>query len=598
MSTPTHPPRLYLERVDAEFDPSRDSVLGPWCYTGHEDANPDFTKKTYVDPLADLSELANEGKCVAKLVAYLIRRMRIELNEHHNIEISHVGWYLILSPWLTTAVEMFYLRYSQISRFVEKNADQTFRVVLWEDDLNWQFADAEDFSDRGSYNMAFNWWVRSLILRSIAPPHWQLEPAGSAPGRREIGSLPTRSYLTPETSARRSLFALAKNWVGLLGTLNERWALVPMLLLSKIMPRKAIQRPDPVTRLIDSSYLPASAFPAPFLKVLDGILPQILPQCFMENFQRIRELAGIEKFTPGKIRLGTLDNWNPVERFRAARAQDAGEIVAQLQYGGIFGLLECYPFHANTCFWPMRFLSWGWRTHPDIPGEVMTPVPALELHPLINKHRFKDNTIIFVATYFFLAQHRILTAPMPSEMVRARDRIVTFFNALDLNKVGRLLLRPYRGGDSDLEGCTYILSRTSGVTELQGDLHPALMRCQLLILNHPGTTLNIAMVANVPTICIWNDQEWRLSPTAAPIFKKMRDCGMYFQSVEEAAAFINRKSAEIDIWWQSPAVQEARNEFRQNFAYTRPWLWWIDWFRAFRSLRKSPPLLSAKQQDL
>lgn len=578
-------PRLYLERVDDAFDPARDAVLGPWCFIGREDADPAFMEKTYIDPLPSLGAVPEAADRTTRLMAFLIKRYARELNARFDEDLSHVGWMTVLAPWLTSLVHALYLRYVQLQRFVEQHGTTPYVVRVWDADMDWGFVDAEDSSTRGPYNPYFNWWVRSRMLRRCAPEAWTLESA--APNPADLPAAPGQPYLEAVSSVKSRVMHKVKRWVGLTGTMNERSKIAFLALMVNLLPgRRPAFRPDPVRALINNDYDPLKDFPAAFLELLEDMLPRMIPRVFGEDFERVRTLTQGERYVPGKVRMGTLDNWNPVERYRVAKGVSRGEVVVQLQYGGIFGLLESYPFHADTCFRPMWFFSWGWRDHPDMKSEAVLAAPAVELMPLIDKHRFEEDTVIFVATYFFLVHHRLLSAPQPSGMVKARDGVVAFLNGLDTKRVGRLMYRPYWGGNTDLEGARYILSRVEGAEELTGNLHDALYRCRLLVLNHPGTTLNMALVANVPTVCLWSEEEWRLSPEARPVFDQMRAAGMFFDDIAEAQAFINGLGGDVRSWWQRADVQAARRAFCRRFANTRPWLWWVDWLRALNSVRR------------
>ena len=49
-------PRLFLSRVDKDYDPDCDFVLGPWCFLGREKIYPDWDKGTFLDAFDDPEE--------------------------------------------------------------------------------------------------------------------------------------------------------------------------------------------------------------------------------------------------------------------------------------------------------------------------------------------------------------------------------------------------------------------------------------------------------------------------------------------------------------------------------------------------------------
>ena len=49
---------------------------------------------------------------------------------------------------------------------------------------------------------------------------------------------------------------------------------------------------------------------------------------------------------------------------------------------------------------------------------------------------------------------------------------------------------------------------------INSDFHKRILNCYLLIIDHPGTTLNIAMAANIPTILFWDKNHFPLEKKA------------------------------------------------------------------------------------
>ena len=60
----------------------------------------------------------------------------------------------------------------------------------------------------------------------------------------------------------------------------------------------------------------------------------------------------------------------------------------------------------------------------------------------------------------------------------------------------------------------------------RGDLGSAILSCGLLVLDYPGTTLNLALAGNVPTVCFWAPGIWPAAEEAAPFFDALAEAGI------------------------------------------------------------------------
>lgn len=67
----------------------------------------------------------------------------------------------------------------------------------------------------------------------------------------------------------------------------------------------------------------------------------------------------------------------------------------------------------------------------------------------------------------------------------------------------------------------YIKDKVPWAKFCEGYLHSKMIKCKITVLDHSGTTLNIALAANVPTICFWDKDAWAMCFQAEPYFDKL-----------------------------------------------------------------------------
>jgi len=117
----------------------------------------------------------------------------------------------------------------------------------------------------------------------------------------------------------------------------------------------------------------------------------------------------------------------------------------------------------------------------------------------------------------------------------------------------------------------------------EGELHPQMGLSRLVVNDHPGTTFFLTMGANVPTVGFWNRDHWLFTDEAEDLFQKLRDVKIVFDNPVEAARFVNKIAGDINSWWKSEKVQQAREEWSQMYArYDKNCFW--QWFKFIRAL--------------
>ena len=103
------------------------------------------------------------------------------------------------------------------------------------------------------------------------------------------------------------------------------------------------------------------------------------------------------------------------------------------------------------------------------------------------------------------------------------------------------------------------------------------------MIDNPGTTLSIAMAANIPTICYWDSKTTLLCKYTEPITSALMKAGILFNSENEAATKVNEIWNDVDAWWAQKEIQEVRRNFCWNYARTNKF-WLIEWMKTLFKL--------------
>ena len=97
-------------------------------------------------------------------------------------------------------------------------------------------------------------------------------------------------------------------------------------------------------------------------------------------------------------------------------------------------------------------------------------------------------------------------------------------------------------------------------------LKNSISKSRLVIVNCNGTVLLETLSMNIPTIIFWDPNLNEIRPSAEPYFNKLLSVGILFYNPEVAAYKVNEVWDNVNDWWFSSKIQEARISFCSKFA--------------------------------
>jgi putative transferase (TIGR04331 family) len=65
----------------------------------------------------------------------------------------------------------------------------------------------------------------------------------------------------------------------------------------------------------------------------------------------------------------------------------------------------------------------------------------------------------------------------------------------------------------------------------------------------------------------WNPSHWELRTCAEPHFANLKRVGIFHENPESAAQHVAAIWENVDAWWQSVAVQEVLEQFKQRYCH-------------------------------
>lgn len=555
--------RLFLDAVPDDFDPVNDLVLGPSCFIGKEHIWPKWDRQPYHDPLEDPDVQWRDWMRTRILANRLCRSMGGEFNLRHGTEYGHRYWRELTVLWLLLLIQSTWLRYLQVNAAIDRWGDDALTVPTAGQSTGWLFSDDLDFFHNGPKNPDYDLWICSLILQSRTPQSWSLIP-GRDVGYRAGNPPPPRRPSFKHRLA--SLFIRRRAIFNLTDSGAAEWMLS---LLVPFLPR----RRQKLSPLVDESGEAASVAPFPdvFLELIDRLIAETMPETLAGNFSEFDRRARKLPYKAGRLFVSGASKYVPATRFMTAHALENGERVVRYQHGSGYGSAHIMIGHEIE-YYDNGFISWGWRQDDRAPGEA-TPLPSPSLARIADQHARVVDDIIFVGTNIELGPYPFKPSPQSAGVLRYRHRKIELINTLAPSMRACLRYRPYVNTESDLDDLDYVARETGPIPVVTGALDPVLLGCALAIIDHPGTPMYRTLVANVPTILVWDPAAWPMHLRGRSELDGLEKAGIFIRDPVEAARKINELDGKIDQWWSSDTVQAARRAWcAENAIVGKNWI--------------------------
>lgn len=555
--------RLFLDTVPDDFDPVNDVVLGPSCFVGREHIWREWDRQLYFDPLEDPDVQWRDWMRTRILANRMCRSMGDEFNLRHGTDYSHRYWRELTVLWLLLLIQSTWLRYLQVNAAIDRWGDETLMVPTAGQATGWRFSDDLDFFHNGPKNKDYDLWICSLILQSRTPQSWTLYPG------RDVGYRAGKPLVPPRASLKKKLVSLFIRRRAIYNLTDAGAAEWMLSLIVPILPR----RPQKLQQLVDEAADSAdiAPFPEDFLKLIDRLVEETIPATLTVDFAELDRQAATLPYKAGRLFVSGASKYVPTTRFMTAHALEKGERVMRYQHGSGYGSAYIMIGHEIE-YYDNGFISWGWSQDQRVPGGA-TPLPSPSLARIADQHARSTDDIIFVGTNIELGPYPFKPAPQSAGVLRYRHRKIELIKALSPSVRACLRYRPYVNTESDLDDLDYVALETGPIQIVTGALDPVLFGCALAIIDHPGTPIYRALVANVPTILVWDPEAWPMHERGRRELDGLEKAGIFVRDPLEAACKINALDGKIDQWWSSEIVQAARlNWCRENAIIHKNWL--------------------------
>lgn len=561
--------------------------LGPWCFLGSSEREELLDEYDFTKIFSGPNEIKVAADYILEYSLRLVSELAGELNRIHGRSYSVAYWHTLLMPWLLTVVQAYYERYKHLTRVIEEGGG--YIVMLMDTTILPKINGTREYI-KFNYTPEGNHYIFSVFLEKLLPVGWDVNPGVfrldvNDPGLTDPGikkSRDLRRIISRELSLMMSRLSgiyiegisgmgffdkMFLSFGGMLQRRGKRKELLPLPLHRK-EDNLVGDCPGKEKRCMRFSH---DVRKNTFEEVVAEQLPKLLPVIFFEEYFEkeknavtfIRKMSGkVTKFVIGPL----LGGYDPM-KFIVAMHKEKGGRVYISQHGACYGTSLAFPFMAGIEYLNSDgFITWGWREHSNYPVKTI-PLSSPMLSKVAGKVAKKDNgKIVLVGTLVRVFSDRMASNPQPCQCTSFRKSKVEFVENLPLSIRNNFYYRPYPSEVAGLMDEGYMKRAVPGIQILKGSLGAFLPSARCVVLDHPGTTLNITIAMNVPTVLFWDKEQWAMCSQAEAVFQHLREVDILHDTPKSAAIFVEENWHTLKLWWQSKKVQESRRYFCEHYA--------------------------------
>ena len=496
-----------------------------------------------------------------------------KLNHIHSVDYSIRYWRILIGPWLILFISTLFDRWFMLKQTIDKK-DITECNIIERDPMSVVPNDMSHFLNiyvDDDWNEAIYgqllemYWndmvkIKKIKKLSINNTHKDNKNPGVKPAFKIYNKkcwislfnklLPKDdSYFFISTSLSLKIdFKLQIK----LGQFPKLWQRLPAPLIKLDIEQRQWRLDD---KSKDTS----------FEDVARRFIPYHVPTVYLEGFKEL-EKATIHSGWPKRPKAIFTSNAfysNDVFKKWAAEKTETGTTLVIGQHGGHYGMTPFNFEEVHQIDIADKYLSWGWS---DNLRPKILPVGNLKSHN--RKVRCDLNgTALMVELCMSRYSFHIYAHPQARQYLDYLDDQKKFLEILPHKLRKQVLLRLYPS-DYGLDQKNRWKDKMPEVQIDPGNqsILNLIKKSRLYISTYNATTYLESLYWNVPTLIFWNPKHWELKENAKTYFELLKSVGIFHDTPEGAAQQMINVWDDIDLWWNSKEVQNARLKFCKQYS--------------------------------
>ncbi|HBS51494.1 MAG TPA: hypothetical protein DEA62_00645 [Coxiellaceae bacterium] len=295
-----------------------------------------------------------------------------------------------------------------------------------------------------------------------------------------------------------------------------------------------------------------------FEKFVRQLLPEIIPTCYLEGYSQLIEQVESLSWPTDPRFIFTGSNFDSDEIFKAWTASKANLGVPYYisQHGSDQTAIGYPPW--PELIYCNKYFTWGWR------NESQKIVPMFNFKIIKRRHvhkKIRDKLLLIQ----FHSPHLYGPEDLYYKIKVYRDIQFRFVDMLHSYIQEKLIVRLYHAHDPHDELIwqerfpnIYIEPGKANINELKNN-------SKIVVHSYDSTGIPESLGLNMPMVFLWAGKLSNIFPKAKPYYEKLRDAGIFADTPEQAAELVSLYWNDVDKWWNSKKVQDARKMFCDNY---------------------------------
>ena len=293
---------------------------------------------------------------------------------------------------------------------------------------------------------------------------------------------------------------------------------------------------------------------------LRRLIGRLIPKIYIEGYEFMCKQANNLKWPTNPKFIYTSNNFTADDLFKfwLGSQVEQGTPYYAGQHGANYGT------HYASKNWTElntvdRFYSWGWQ---DVYQDTKT-IPAFNFKVInkLNSTYKKDGFLLLVerspGTRDGIHDRFYETWSSHKEMLK-------LYGLLSKAAQKNLLVRMHHRSSDFLSWQTKYQSLKIDTGKV--DIFKLIKKSRLAVFNYDSAGLLELLALNIPVVCFWEKDSNHLLPQSKKYYNLLKSVNILFDSPSQVADHINVNWDDIDSWWYSSEVQDARIEFCKQYS--------------------------------
>jgi len=545
-------------------------LVGEWCniYTKRNEINkynyeilvpknnrPDIKEKNFLE----VNKIENE----------LFNEIYPKLNELHNSNLTPRSWRIIIGHWLKRYVNFLYNRVKTIENCIEDYEIVSYYSYI---NNNYQFCSNDSYSaiwkfnDDELNNILYGLILNEYVIDSTKTLNIKFNAAHKIFNKQKF------NY---KNIFRIKLFNFSQFFK------SDKWGIIINSYLPKIEEIKlqCLLNQFPIlwnTRNYFSQKEPDISYRKSLsttfsnnksdllTKIIFKYAFEFLPICYLESFIELNEATLNCNLPKSPKFIFTSNNFDTDEIFKlyVAKKIETGTKYIVGQHGNNYGTHK-YLNPTIEEITSDKFLTWGWNDNLKSHCETFIFKTITK-----KKSQNKIGKILFIQD---MPYHRINFYDNSYEYIKYLNDQFKLYDKLNIYVKSLSEIRLH----SSSKYFNYFekerwLNHNINVSINYGeiDFYKAIKNSRIVIFTYDSTGFLETLSLNIPTLIYINNNLEYVRDSALEYYQLLIDAGILYTSYEILAKKINQIYDKIELFWNNPDVQNARDIFCNKYSKT------------------------------